>query len=73
MKSKLRTILLCLSLEVAAFFGVPMRPEEIEELLGRLSRPKLAHTIPDGKEDGEPDESGWSRGRGADAGVRPTA
>ena len=40
-------------LEFAALFGMPMRPEEIEELMRRLNEPKLARTNPDESEHGD--------------------
>jgi hypothetical protein len=54
MRSKFRELLLCLTLLVGAFGGVPMRPEEIEELMGSMSRPKIEYTIPDQKENEKP-------------------
>jgi ferredoxin len=53
-RSRLRTILVCSMLEFAALFGLPMRPEQIEELMRTMNQPKLAHVIPDEDEDGEP-------------------
>ena len=43
---RLRNVLLCL---VLAFGSVimPMRPDEIEELLKDMSKPKIAHSLPD--------------------------
>jgi len=52
--ARLRTILVCSMLECAALMGLPMRPEEIQELMQRMNQPKLAHVIPDEKEHGEP-------------------
>ena len=49
MKSKLRSLLLCMTLLVGVFGGVPMRPEEIEELMRCMSQPKIEYTIPDTK------------------------
>jgi hypothetical protein len=42
-------------LEFAALTGIPMRPEQIEELMQTMNRPKLAHVMPkeSSKEDGE--------------------
>jgi hypothetical protein len=44
-------------LEFAALAGVPMRPEEIQELMRTTNQPKLAHVLPDESErgDGDPD------------------
>lgn len=54
MKSKFRSLLLCLTLLVGVFGGVPMRPEEIEELMRAMSQPKIEYTIPDKKEKHKP-------------------
>lgn len=45
-RKRLRTIFLCTMLEFAALAGMPMRPEEIEELMHTINQPKMAHTIP---------------------------
>ncbi len=58
MRSKLRTILLCVALQMGVFAGVPMRPEEIEELLRSVNQPKIAHTIPETSDDDEPNWRG---------------
>jgi hypothetical protein len=49
MKSKFRALLLGLTLLVGVFGGVPMRAEEIEELMRCMSQPKIEYTIPDAK------------------------
>jgi len=46
-KQKVRRILLVGAIGLALLTGMPMRPEEIEELLHRMNQPKLAHTLPD--------------------------
>lgn len=46
LRKRLRTIFVCTMLEFAALAGVPMRPEEIDELMHTMNRPKLAHTSP---------------------------
>lgn len=53
MKSRLRTLLCCAVLEVGALTGVPMRPDEIRELMNTLAQPKLAQTNPDRPDDGD--------------------
>ena len=40
-KHKLRQILLIATLGVGALMGIPMSPEQIEELLCQISRPKI--------------------------------
>jgi hypothetical protein len=51
---KLRTVFVCLTLEVGILFGVPMKPEEIQRLLRDLNETTLAQTLPEEKETGEP-------------------
>lgn len=50
---RVRTIFLCLVLEVGALAGVPMRPEQIGELLGAMNQPKQAQVIPLDDEESE--------------------
>ena len=55
MKHKLRTLLLCLPLLAAAFGGLPMRPEEIEDLMHAMNQQKIEYTIPaEGKNGDDP-------------------
>jgi hypothetical protein len=42
---RLRTLLLCLPLLLGAFAGMPMRPEEIEDLLPSANQQKIVHVI----------------------------
>ena len=60
LKSRLRTLLCCAVLQVGAFTGVPMRPDEIEALMHSLNVPKLAWVLPDKTDDGDgsPPDSG---------------
>ena len=51
--SQLRTILVCAMLEFAALVGVPMRPEEIQELMRQMNQPKLAHVLRDENDSGD--------------------
>lgn len=53
MKHRLRTLLICLPLLVGSVIGVPMRPEQIEELLQSVNKQKVAHSIPDESENGD--------------------
>jgi hypothetical protein len=68
LRSRLRTVLCCVVLEMGALTGVPMRPDEIRELMDTLAKPKLARTNPDRPDDGdppgEPDDHGVSIRRG---------
>lgn len=52
-RERLRTLLVCITLEVGVVFGVPMRPEQIQELMFQLQLPKLAHVIPDDEAGGD--------------------
>ena len=45
-KRVLRTLMVCLPLMVGSLGGVPMKPEEIEELMHNLNQPKITITIP---------------------------
>jgi hypothetical protein len=53
--SRLRTILVCAMLECAALGGMPMRPEEIKELMRTMNQPKLAHVLRDENDSGDGD------------------
>ena len=61
-KSRLRTVVCCLALQVGAMTGVPMRPDEIQELMHTLAQPKLARTNPDRPDDGDVAAGGGRRG-----------
>ena len=47
---KLRTLMLCLPLLFGAGFGMPMRPDEIEELMRSANQQTISYTIPGEKE-----------------------
>ena len=49
---RVRTVLVCVALEFGVLSGVPMRPEQIRELLNQLNLPKLAHMLPGEDESG---------------------
>jgi hypothetical protein len=53
-------LLCCLVFQFGVLVGVPMRPEEIEELMHTLAQPKLARTNPDRPDEGDlpPPEEG---------------
>jgi hypothetical protein len=53
-KKKLRVIFACLTLEAAVLFGMPMRPDEIKELMNQMNQPKLAHVLKEDDDGGEP-------------------
>ena len=44
LKKSLRTILTCALLQAGVLFGMPMRVEEVEELLRAMNQAKVAHT-----------------------------
>jgi hypothetical protein len=47
LKKRLRTICVCLVLEAGVLIGVPVRMEEVQELLHSLNQPKVAKTDPE--------------------------
>ena len=51
-RSRLRTVMMCLVLEVGVLTGVPMRPDEIRELMNQMNQPKLAHVLPSEDDEG---------------------
>lgn len=53
LKNRCCRIVLCAILAAASFVGAPMRPDEVEELMRRMNRPKLAHTLPDESHKGD--------------------
>ncbi|HEY3771225.1 MAG TPA: hypothetical protein VGN44_21305 [Candidatus Angelobacter sp.] len=52
-KKLLRTLAICLPLMVGIIGGVPMKPDEIEELMHNLNQPKITVTIPGESENGD--------------------
>ena len=46
-KRRLRTLLFCLTLLFGALGGMPMRPEEIEELMDALHQRKVVVNVED--------------------------
>jgi hypothetical protein len=51
---RLRTIMCCTVLEIGALMGVPMRPEQIQELMHAMNVPKVARTDPEESLSGDP-------------------
>ena len=45
-RRRLRVVLICAVLQVGVLSGVPMRPDEIRELMKQMNQPKMAHTLP---------------------------
>ena len=54
LKKSLRGLLFCALLSVGLAAGAPMHPDEIEELLAQLHRPKIAQTLRQEEDDSEP-------------------
>lgn len=54
-KDRLRTVFLCVALEMGVLSGVPVRPEQVRELMHQLNQPKLAHVLPSEHDDGDPE------------------
>jgi hypothetical protein len=52
-RHRLRTILVCMVLEWSALIGVPMRPEEIVDLMQTMNTPRVVLTNPDEHESGD--------------------
>ena len=55
LKPKLRAVVVCLVLQAGLLVHVPMRPEQIEELMQQMNRPKLAHVLPSEQDDADGD------------------
>ena len=53
LKHRLRTLFACALLEAGALAGVPMRPEQIRELMHAMNVPALAHVIPSEDDEGD--------------------
>ena len=51
--SRLRVVLVCAALQLGVFSGVPMRPEQIQELMHQMNQPKLSHLLPADEESGD--------------------
>jgi hypothetical protein len=49
-KRRLRMLMLCLPLLLGAGLGMPMRPEEIEELMHSANQQTITYTIPGDRE-----------------------
>ncbi|NOT25945.1 MAG: hypothetical protein HOP16_07550 [Acidobacteria bacterium] len=55
-RKTLRTLFACMVLQVGVLSGVPMRPEQIRELMFQMSSPKVAHVAPEEDHDGRVDD-----------------
>ena len=52
-RDRFRTLFFCALLELGALAGMPMRPEEIRDLMQTFNQPKVTHTIPERTNDGD--------------------
>ena len=52
LKSRMRGLVLCLPLLLGSIAGMPMRPEEIEELMHSANQQKIVVTVPEENENG---------------------
>jgi hypothetical protein len=70
LRRRLRVLFLCATLQIGVLAGVPMRPDEIEELMQQINQPKLAQVLPaDENTTGAPPDDG-RRGIGKKPGAR---
>ena len=53
MKKRFRNILLCLVLGMGSQLGLPMRPEEIDELMRTMNQPKIVRRVAEEQERGD--------------------
>ena len=58
LKKRLRTLLACAALEMGVLMGVPMRPEQIRELMHQMNQPTLAHVLPSEEDAGDDNPPG---------------
>lgn len=66
--SRLRVLMMCVALEAGVLAGVPMRADEIQDLMQQMNQPVLAHLLPaekEGGDDGVPDIAGEWNVRGS--------
>jgi hypothetical protein len=54
MRTRLLKALVCVFLGFGSMMGVPMRPEEVVELMCNMNRPKIAITIPEDDDKDDP-------------------
>jgi hypothetical protein len=53
-RKRLRTVLACSVLQFGTLFGIPMRAEQIADLMRTLNDAKQAHTLPGQTDAGDP-------------------
>ncbi len=66
-KHKLRSLLLCIPLLLGALGGMPMRPEEIEELMHSMNQQRIEYVVPLESENGDGKEGAGVRDRGPES------
>jgi hypothetical protein len=67
LRGRLRTVLVCTMLEAGIIIGMPMRPQEIEELLHTMNQPKVAHVLREEHEqDDDDDDQEKEKGTGCE-------
>lgn len=50
---RLRVLVVCLTLEVGVLVGVPMRPDEVQDLMHQMNQPTMAHVLPAEADEGD--------------------
>lgn len=53
LKKRLRTLMVCIVLQFGVLSSVPMRPEEIQELMHLMNQSKAANTLREDDERGD--------------------
>ena len=53
LRKRLRVAFVCTFLQFGALIGIPMRPQEIQELMQQMNAPKLAQVLPSEERDGD--------------------
>lgn len=51
---RLRDVFFCIVLALSSVAGVPMRADEVQELMSAMNQPKLAHTLRDEDREDDP-------------------
>jgi hypothetical protein len=52
-KGRFCKFVFCTMLAAASIGGAPMRAEDVEEMMHAMNEPRVAHTLPDGAENGD--------------------
>lgn len=58
LKERLRVLFACACLQLGVLAGVPMRPEQIREVMHQMNQPTIAHVLPSEEEAGDDDPPG---------------